>query len=84
MRKNKSMTKLKSHDKLGMRLGIILTELFSGKTVELETLSLEFNVSVRTIQRDLNERLMYLPISSTRGTYKLDQAYLAMIVKNNI
>jgi len=68
MLKNKSMTKLKSHDKLGMRLGIILTELFSGKTVELETLSLEFNVSVRTIQRDLNERLMYLPITNTRGT----------------
>jgi hypothetical protein len=38
MRKNNSMTKLKSHDKLGMRLGTILTELFSGKTVELETL----------------------------------------------
>lgn len=78
------MTKLKSHDKLGMRLGIILTELFTGKTVELETLSLEFNVSVRTIQRDLNERLMYLPISNTRGTYKLDREYLARIVKNNL
>ena len=83
MRKNNSMSKLKSHDKLGMRLGIILTELFSGKTVELETLSLEFNVSVRTIQRDLNERLMYLPISNTCGTYKLDPAYLARIVKSN-
>lgn len=77
------MAKLKSHDKLGMRLGIILTELFSGKTVELETMSLEFNVSVRTIQRDLNERLMYLPISNKRGTYKLDPVYLAMIVKSN-
>jgi predicted DNA-binding transcriptional regulator YafY len=77
------MTKLKSHDKLGMRLGIILTELFSGKTVELETLSLEFNVSVRTIQRDLNERLMYLPISNIRGTYKLDPEYLTRIVRTN-
>lgn len=83
MRKNTVMAKLKSHDKLGMRLGIILTELFSGKTVELETLSLEFNVSVRTIQRDLNERLMYLPISNTRGTYKLDPTYLARIVSSN-
>ncbi|MBN8147871.1 DeoR family transcriptional regulator, partial [Vibrio vulnificus] len=53
---------MKEHDTLAKRLGIILTRLNTGARLYLEELSREFGVSERTLQRDFNERLNYLPI----------------------
>ncbi len=45
-----------NHDKLSTRLTQILQKLNSGESLSLDDLANEFNVSLRTIQRDINER----------------------------
>lgn len=67
---------LEPHDKLGQRLGLILTKLNSGERVTIDALAMEFNVSTRTIQRDLNQRLAYLPIEHQGQSYWLMTASL--------
>ncbi|WP_239413645.1 YafY family protein [Photobacterium sp. OFAV2-7] len=67
---------MKEHDKLAKRLGIILTRLNTGEKLYLEELSREFNVSERTLQRDFNERLNYLPIERIGACYFLDPKVL--------
>ena len=46
------------HDKLSVRLSQILTKLNNGERFTLEDLSKEFNVSSRTVERDIRERLV--------------------------
>ena len=46
----------KSYDKLLARLFQILLKLNSGERFTVEELAKEFNVSKRTVQRDMNER----------------------------
>lgn len=48
----------KEHDKIGTRLELIITKLNNGERFTAEELADEFNVNVRTIQRDLNKRLL--------------------------
>lgn len=67
---------METHDKLGQRLGLILTKLNSGERVDIDALADEFNVSTRTIQRDLNQRLAYLPIEHQGKSYWLMTASL--------
>ena len=52
------------HDKIAQRLGMLLTRLYSGEKLHLHELAAEYNVTLRTLQRDFNERLSYLPIES--------------------
>lgn len=59
------------HDRLVHRLAYILTQLFKGETVFLNALAVEFNVSYRTLLRDLNERLIYLDLEQYQGGYRL-------------
>lgn len=70
------MRRMKEHDKLAKRLGIILTRLNTGEKLHLEELSREFDVSERTLQRDFNERLNYLPIKRIGACYFLDPKVL--------
>lgn len=70
------MRRMKEHDKLAKRLGIILTRLNTGEKLYLEELAREFNVSERTLQRDFNERLNYLPIERIGACYFLDPKVL--------
>lgn len=63
------------HDTLAQRLGIILTKLNSGQHLSISSLAEEFNVSERTIQRDLNVRLAYLPLQREGQHYSLDPTY---------
>lgn len=64
------------HDTLAKRLGLILTRLNSGERLTLSVLAQEFNVTERTLQRDFNERLCYLPIERDGSTYSLNPVYL--------
>ncbi len=66
MRKTKE-----DYDKLLKRLSLILTKLYQGESLTLRELAEEFNVSERTISRDLNERLSDFPIYAEKGKYKL-------------
>lgn len=65
---------MEEHDKLAQRLGMILTKLNAGEHLQIASLAQEFNVSERTIQRDLNKRLSYLPLERegqvTHRTYR--------------
>lgn len=53
---------MKSYDTALKRLVLILTKLSNNERPTLHELSEEFNVGLRTIQRDIYERLIYFPI----------------------
>lgn len=72
------------HDTLAKRLGLILTRLNSGERLKLSTLAEEFSVAERTLQRDFNERLNYLPIERDGSTYYLNPIYLGRQGKSDI
>jgi predicted DNA-binding transcriptional regulator YafY len=78
------MRRMREHDKLAKRLGMILTRLNTGEHLHLEDLVIEFNVSERTLQRDFNERLDYLPIEREGATYFLDPKVLGRQSAKNI
>lgn len=71
-------------DKLVRRLSQILLKLNSGDKLTVEELAKEFNVSKRTIQRDLNDRFDYLPLDKTDGIYSLDPYYLGKLTMSDI
>lgn len=60
---------MNEHDKIATRLSLILQKLNSGERFTLEELCQEFNVTKRTIQRDINDRLAFLPIKKENGYY---------------
>ncbi|MFM5371427.1 hypothetical protein ACK367_05935 [Aeromonas veronii] len=64
------------HDKIAQRLGMLLTRLYSGEKLHLSDLATEYNVTVRTLQRDFNQRLSYLPIEHRSQQYWLDPGFL--------
>ena len=72
------------HDTLAKRLGLILTRLNSGERLNLSHLAEEFSVTERTLQRDFNERLNYLPIEREGSTYYLNPIYLGRQGKSDI
>ena len=59
------------HDTLVQRLAMMLVKLNQGEHLEPHALAEEFNVHVRTIQRDINERFGYLPLEKTDGAYRM-------------
>jgi len=70
---------MKSHDKIATRLAQILNKFNSGERVSVDELSEEFGVTKRTIQRDINERMSYLPIKKENGFYFLEEYYLGKL-----
>jgi len=70
---------MKSHDKIATRLAQILNKLNSGERLSIEELAEEFNVTKRTVQRDINERLSYLPIKKEGTLYYLEEYYLGKL-----
>jgi len=70
---------MKNHDKIATRLAIILTKLNASERFTVEDLVEEFGVTKRTIQRDLNERLSYLPIKKENNQYCLESYYLGKL-----
>lgn len=73
-----------THDTLAKRLGLILTRLNTGERLLLSTLAVEFGVTERTLQRDFNERLNYLPIEREGSSYYLNPRYLGNTRKSDI
>ncbi len=70
---------MKIHDTLATRLAQILKKLNAGERFSVEELVEEFGVQKRTIQRDLNERLSYLPLKKENGAYFLEEYYLGKL-----
>lgn len=61
----------KSHDTLAYRLSVILAKFNGGESFTAKELSEEFNVSERTIQRDINDRLFFMPIEKKGDRYSM-------------
>lgn len=81
------MTKLnKAHDKTAVRLTQILRKLNNGEKLEPRQLAEEFQVSIRTIQRDLSNRFDFLPISKDKdsGLYALESYYLGKLNSQDV
>jgi len=70
---------MKNHDTIATRLAQILNKLNSGARLDVEELVEEFGVTKRTIQRDLNERLSYLPLKKENNLYYLEEYYLGKL-----
>ncbi|EDR9809532.1 WYL domain-containing protein [Salmonella enterica] len=59
------------HDRLAIRLSLIISRLVTGETLDMHKLAAEFGVSTRTLYRDFHERLMYLDLECHNGCYRL-------------
>jgi predicted DNA-binding transcriptional regulator YafY len=70
---------MKSHDKIATRLAQLLNKFNSGERLSVEELAEEFGVTKRTIQRDIKERMSYLPIKKENGLYFLEEYYLGKL-----
>lgn len=64
------------YDKILYRLTTIWQRLREGEVLSVKELSIEFNVSTKTIQRDFNERLApKLPIEKTGHKWKVQDGF---------
>lgn len=68
-----------THDPLVFRLCQMLVKLNQGEELDAKSLAEEFNISIRTAQRDLSERFGYLPLEKNGTRYRLDPACLGKI-----
>ncbi|PEH71816.1 hypothetical protein CRM76_07675 [Edwardsiella tarda] len=59
------------HERLAVRLSLIISRLVAGETLDMGLLAAEFGVSIRTLRRDFRERLMYLDLEYRDGTCRL-------------
>lgn len=59
------------HDRLAVRLSLIISRLVAGETLSMNKLAAEFGVSVRTLRRDFRERLIYLDLEYQNGCCRL-------------
>ncbi|NLS52870.1 helix-turn-helix transcriptional regulator [Hafnia alvei] len=61
------------HDRLAIRLSVIISRLLAGESLYLKALSDEFGVSERTLRRDFHQRLLHLDITCHNGAWRLNQ-----------
>ena len=72
-------------DKLAMRLTSIITRLNQGEILNVKDLSKEFGVTQRSIQKDLNERVIqFLPITIENGCYYLESYLIGKLTYDDI
>ena len=74
----------KEHDKTAVRLTQILIKLNDGEKLEPRKLAEEFNVTLRTIQRDFSERFTYLPFDKENGLISLQPYYLGKLNSHDV
>jgi predicted DNA-binding transcriptional regulator YafY len=71
-------------DTLVRRLAMILVKLNEGESLEPQALATEFGVTLRTMQRDLNERFAYLPLERIQGRYRLRSSFLGKLTRQDV
>ena len=62
---------LNPKDSLPTRIVEILKKLTNGENLDLKSLEVEFNVSLRTLQRDIKILSQFIPIIKQNGFYAL-------------
>jgi predicted DNA-binding transcriptional regulator YafY len=70
---------LQDHEALAQRLTQILFKFNQGEHLTPAALAEEFGVTLRTIQRDLSDRLGFLPIEKVKGKYHLHPSALGKL-----
>ena len=75
---------MKKHDTLATRLSLILIKLNNAERFTVDELAKEFNVTKRTIQRDLNERFTDIPLKKEDGVYFLEAQYIGKVTFDDI
>jgi len=76
---------VQKHDKLASRLTYIIIELNKGARLSVTELAQELNVSERTIQKDLNQRIVdYLPVVKKNGRYYLEDFIIGKLSYDDI
>ncbi|QLB20889.1 transcriptional regulator [Vespertiliibacter pulmonis] len=79
------MSKNKKNEKVAQRLVAILTDLNMGERLNVADLAERFNVTPRTIQKDLNERFSLLKWKECeQGYYSLDLSQLGHLSQKDI
>jgi len=73
-----------AHDTLVFRLAQMLVKLNQGEPLDPAELAAEFGVTLRTIQRDLNERFAYLPLEKWDGKYRMAPAFLGRLTLKDV
>jgi predicted DNA-binding transcriptional regulator YafY len=73
-----------SHDTLVRRLAMMLVKLNQGESLDPAALAEEFGVTLRTVQRDLNERFAYLPLEKQDGRYRMAPAFLGRLTLKDV
>lgn len=73
-----------AHEKLAYRLTTILAKLNSGQKLKPEALAEEFKCTVRTVQRDLNNRFEFLNLQVTEDGYALEPTRLGHLSLRDI
>jgi len=63
------------YDKILTRLVVILQRLYDGESLSIGELATEFNTSTKTIQRDLNERLIRFPIQRKGNRFVMQEGF---------
>ena len=71
--------KTASHDSIALRLTEILRRLNEGEKLNPTALVEEFGVTLRTIQRDLNERFAFLELEKKDGCYSVNRLRLGSL-----
>ena len=76
--------KSEKSETIARRLAEIIRQLCEGEALSPKTLVALFGVDTRTIQRDLNERLAFLDLEKTDGTYTMNPARLGILKRVDI
>ena len=71
--------KVTDKDSYGYRLVQILRKLNQGEKLSPQALAEEFNVNLRAIQRDLNERFGFLQLEKVNGRYQMHPSMLGKL-----
>lgn len=72
------------HEKLAYRLADMITMLNGGETLNITDLTEKYQVSRRTMLRDIDDRLGFLPLQKTAQGYKLEPSYLGQLSYKDI
>ncbi len=73
-----------SKESIAYRLSAIIIKLNAGESFSIDKLVEEFGTSKRTIQRDINERLAFLPIERSNGKISLSAIALGQLNQKDI
>ena len=75
---------MENRELLAQRIVDIITKLNVGEILDIDELANEFGVSKRTIQRDINSRLAFLPLERNGSKVSLNANSLGKLTHHDI